>query len=88
MECLSVRFYSSPGFNEVFDLFAGPLAVVEVLEDGVVARRTGQLTVLPTKKLSLSFNSSLHAISQSPGSSAMHEIMHNTAQEFHNNSFS
>lgn len=41
-------FFPSPGFYEVFDLLARPLAVIEVLEDGVVTRCAGQLAVLST----------------------------------------
>lgn len=45
---MGLIYFYSPGFHEVFDLFACPLAVIEVLDDGVVARCTGQLAVLST----------------------------------------
>lgn len=46
--CMGLIYFSSPGFHEVFDLFACPLAIIEVLDDGVIARCTGQLAVLST----------------------------------------
>lgn len=36
----------SPGFHEVFDFFTGPLAIIQVLDDGVISSRTGDIGVL------------------------------------------